>query len=60
MQLGSLVKLDDRGQVSTEQLLLITAVIGTVLVVGYVIKTQMSSLSGSEKASANETFNKSI
>jgi uncharacterized protein (UPF0333 family) len=52
--------MDDNGQVSTEQLVLLTAVIGTVLVVGYVVKTQLSGLSGKETAAANETFNKSI
>lgn len=52
--------LEDRGQVSTEQILLITAVVGIVLVVGYAIKTGFRGLMETEKELVNETFNKSI
>ena len=50
---------DDKGQVGVEQLLIVTSIIGVAIIVGYVIKTQLGSMTGKEKTAANETFNKS-
>ncbi len=59
MRWGSLV-LDDYGQVSTEQILLLSGIIVTIVTAVYFIKTQAKNLTHAEKKAANETFNKSI
>ncbi len=58
MHCSSLVS-DDRGQVALEQLLMLGAVVGIVVVAAYVLKTQARNLTHTEKATANETLNKS-
>lgn len=57
---GDSLVLDDSGQVSVEQIILLTGVIGVIVVAVYVIKSQARNLAHVEKKAANETLNKSI
>ncbi len=51
---------EDRGQISLEQILLLSSIVMGMLVLGYLVKTQLKNLFAEQKVVANETFNKSI
>ena len=51
---------DDKGQVSLEQMFLISGVFVSILVAVYFIKTEAKKLTHVEKKAANVTLNKSV